>query len=158
MRMGIFFTGISPSGGASNIWTVLLEGNINLSVTMTTVGTFVAFGNFFSNTIFLIKLLKFNIKYDLLLSGMIPVWLFTLGKTIFNEAHLKIPYSRISMLAISLVVPLGIGYLIQLKFPKLSKFLVRIMKPFAILLIVFIVIFAVITNMYLFKMFTWQVS
>jgi len=40
----MFFTGISPSGGASNIWTVLLDGNLNLSVTMTTICTIAAFG------------------------------------------------------------------------------------------------------------------
>lgn len=44
LQIGMFFTGISPSGGASNIWTVLLEGNLNLSVTMTTLCTIAAFG------------------------------------------------------------------------------------------------------------------
>lgn len=43
MQLGMFFTGVSPSGGASNIWTVALNGNLNLSITMTTIGTFAAF-------------------------------------------------------------------------------------------------------------------
>lgn len=43
-RLGLFFTGVSPAGGASNIWTVILNGNINLSITMTTISTFAAFG------------------------------------------------------------------------------------------------------------------
>lgn len=30
MALGLFFTGISPGGGASNMWTLLLGGNINL--------------------------------------------------------------------------------------------------------------------------------
>lgn len=45
LQLGMFFTGISPSGGASNIWTILLDGNLNLSVTMTTICTILAFGN-----------------------------------------------------------------------------------------------------------------
>lgn len=48
LQIGIFFTGISPSGGASNIWTLLLDGNLNLSITMTTLCTIAAFGKEYS--------------------------------------------------------------------------------------------------------------
>lgn len=44
MQIGIFFTGISPSGGASNMWTLLLGGNLNLSIAMTALSTLAAFG------------------------------------------------------------------------------------------------------------------
>lgn len=44
LQIGMFFTGISPSGGASNMWTLLLDGNLNLSITMTTICTIAAFG------------------------------------------------------------------------------------------------------------------
>lgn len=44
MQLGMFFTGVSPGGGASNIWTYILGGNLNLSITMTTISTFAAFG------------------------------------------------------------------------------------------------------------------
>lgn len=44
LRLGLFFTGISPAGGASNIWTYSLGGNLNLSVTMTAVSTLASFG------------------------------------------------------------------------------------------------------------------
>jgi solute carrier family 10 (sodium/bile acid cotransporter), member 3/5 len=43
-QLGLFFTGVSPAGGASNIWTLILGGNINLSLAMTTISTFAAFG------------------------------------------------------------------------------------------------------------------
>lgn len=46
MQLGLFFTGVSPAGGASNIWTVILGGNIDLSVAMTTTSTFASFGKF----------------------------------------------------------------------------------------------------------------
>ncbi|XP_034949303.1 sodium/bile acid cotransporter [Chelonus insularis] len=132
MQIGIFFTGISPSGGASNIWTVLLGGNLPLSIGMTTISTLGAFGT-------------------------IPFWIFTLGKYIFDKGNLKIPYTNIAILAFSLIVPLSIGYLIQKKVPKLSQLLTRIMKPFSIILILFIAIFAIVTNLYLFKLFSWQI-
>lgn len=46
LQLGLFFTGISPSGGASNIWCAILNGNIDLSIAMTTTNTFCAFGKF----------------------------------------------------------------------------------------------------------------
>ncbi|XP_043477277.1 ileal sodium/bile acid cotransporter [Leptopilina heterotoma] len=132
MQLGIFFTGISPSGGASNIWTLMLGGNLNLSITMTTLCTIGAF-------------------------AFIPFWLFTLGKHIFDRGTLKVPYSNIATYAIALVVPLGIGFLLQRKMPRFSKMMVRIMKPFSIILIIFIIIFAIVTNLYLFKLFSWKI-
>lgn len=44
MQLGLFFTGISPAGGASDVWTVVLGGNLDLSIAMTTISTFAAFG------------------------------------------------------------------------------------------------------------------
>lgn len=132
MQLGMFFTGISPAGGASNIWTAILNGNLHLSIAMTTISTFAAF-------------------------GMMPFWIFTLGKTIFDKANLGVPYMRIATFAIGLIVPLFIGLAIQRYLPRLAKILVRILKPFASCLIVFIVVFAIITNLYLFELFSWKI-
>ncbi|XP_019873560.1 ileal sodium/bile acid cotransporter-like isoform X2 [Aethina tumida] len=132
MQLGMFFTGVSPAGGASNVWTVILEGNIDLSITMTTISTFAAF-------------------------GMMPLWIFTLGRLIFDKGNVAVPYSQISTYAIGLVVPLAIGYLIQRYLKRLSRFLARILKCFSSILILFIIIFAIITNLYLFKLFSWQI-
>lgn len=46
LQLGLFITGCSPGGGASNIWTLTLGGNLDLSITMTTISTFSAFGKF----------------------------------------------------------------------------------------------------------------
>ncbi|KAK2577791.1 hypothetical protein KPH14_011998, partial [Odynerus spinipes] len=132
LQIGMFFTGISPSGGASNIWTVLLEGNLNLSITMTTICTVLAF-------------------------GFMPFWIFTLGKHIFERGELAVPYSRIAMFAVGLIIPLAIGFFIQRKLPKLCKLMIRIMKPFSGILIIFIIVFAIFTNLYLLKLFSWQI-
>lgn len=132
MALGLFFTGISPGGGASNMWTLLLGGNINLSIAMTTISTLAAF-------------------------AMMPLWIFTLGKTIFDRANLGVPYTRISSMAAGLLIPLAIGLLIQRFMPKTAKVLVRILKPLSLILILFIVIFAIVTNLYIFQLFSWQV-
>ncbi|XP_050304668.1 ileal sodium/bile acid cotransporter-like isoform X2 [Anthonomus grandis grandis] len=132
MRLGMFFTGVSPAGGASNIWTAILDGNIDLSILMTTISTIAAF-------------------------GMMPVWLFTLGRTIFTDAHLEVPYGHISSYVFALVVPLTIGYLINRYLKKTGAFLGRILKGFSSLLILFIIIFAIVTNLYLFELFSWRI-
>ncbi|KAK3930963.1 P3 protein [Frankliniella fusca] len=132
MQLGMFFTGISPGGGASNIWTYLLGGNLNLSITMTTISTMLAF-------------------------GMMPFWVFTLGHHIFQQGKMEVPYMRVLEVAFSLLIPIFIGWLIQRYLPRVSKFLVRILKPFSTLLILFIVIFAIITNLYIFDLFSWKI-
>lgn len=132
MQLGMFFTGCSPAGGASNIWTAILGGNLDLSVTMTTISTFAAF-------------------------GMMPLWIFTLGKTIFENANLVVPYALISEYAFCLAVPLAVGFLIQRYMPRTRNVLVRILKPFSSLLIIFIVVFAIVANLYIFKLFSWQI-
>lgn len=133
MRIGMFFTGCSPAGGASNIWTVILGGNIDLSITMTTISTLASF-------------------------GMMPLWLFTLGKVIFDSGNMDVPYRNLATYVIGLIIPLAIGMLIKRYLPRVGNFLVRILKVLSIMLILFIVIFAIVTNLYLFELFTWQVK
>lgn len=86
-----------------------------------------------------------------------PLWIFTLGRAIFDRGHLIVPYARIASFAVGLIIPLGIGLLLQRYCPRVAKILVRILKSFSSLLILFIVVFAIITNLYLFQLFTWQV-
>lgn len=88
MQLGMFFTGVSPGGGASNVWVAVLDGNIDLSITMTAISTLGAFIT-------------------------MPFWLFTLGVEIFKMGNVKVPYKNISSYAIALIVPLFIGFLIQ---------------------------------------------
>ena len=133
MQLGLFFTGVSPTGGASNIWTVILGGNINLSVLMTTVSNLAAF-------------------------GVMPFWIFTLGHVIFTRGNLQVPYMKIATYSIGLIVPLAVGLALQKCAPRVSRVLVRLLKPISVCLILFIVIFAIVTNIYLFKLFSWQVS
>lgn len=132
MQLGIFFTGCSPAGGASNVWTIVLGGNMDLSVTMTSISTIAAF-------------------------AMMPLWIFTLGRVIFEQAELAVPYSNLAQYVAALVIPLAVGLLIQRYLPRVCRILVRILKPLSILLILFIVIFAIVTNLYLFELFSWQV-
>ncbi|XP_059050623.1 sodium-dependent organic anion transporter-like [Achroia grisella] len=132
MRLGMFFTGVSPGGGASNIWTFILGGNLNLSLAMTSISTFAAF-------------------------GLMPMWLFSLGQVVFRNANIVVPYQRIGTFVVGLIVPLAIGLGMQRWTPRLAAFMVRILKGFSTALLLFIIGFAIATNLYIFELFTWQI-
>lgn len=132
MQLGMFFAGVAPGGGASNVWTVLLDGNMSLSIIMSTISTIAAF-------------------------GMMPLWIFTLGRVIFDSGNLDVPYTQITTFVVALVIPLGIGFLIQRYLPRFANFMKRILKGFSTLLILFIIVFAIVTNLYLFQLFSWRI-
>lgn len=134
MWLGLFLTGCSPGGGGSNMWTYLLGGSLDLSVTMTFISTVGAF-------------------------AALPIWVYSLARTIVQDGHFtKLPYRNIAMLAIGLVVPLSIGLLIKWKSERIALVLKRLLKPFAIIFIVFIMTFGVYANLYIFAFFDWKVA
>lgn len=53
-RLGLFVLGCCPGGTGSNFWTLLLNGDINMSITMTFMSTVLAL-------------------------GFMPLWIFTMG-------------------------------------------------------------------------------
>ncbi|CAH2270039.1 jg17892 [Pararge aegeria aegeria] len=132
LRLGMFFSGVSPAGGASNIWTFILGGNLDLSLAMTSISTLAAF-------------------------GLMPAWLFSLGQVVFANANIVVPYLRIGMFVIGLFIPLAIGLAMQRFTPRISAFMVRILKGFSTLLLLFIITFAIVTNLYIFELMTWQI-
>ena len=169
MRLGLFVTGCSPGGGASNIWTVMFGGNLDLSVTMTAISTFAAFV-MMPAWIFRYFMYINNLMLHIFALGPPPqlklcqfnkciVLNFSLGQVIFHDEDraIVIPYYKICIYAFCLVIPLSIGLLIARFAPRLSKFLVRILKPMALFLILFIMIFGVWANLYIFRLMTWPV-
>ncbi|XP_050684864.1 P3 protein-like [Leptidea sinapis] len=132
LHLGLFFTGVSPAGGASNIWTFILGGNLNLSLAMTSISTIGSF-------------------------AFMPAWLFSLGQVVFANANIVVPYARIGYFVVGLTVPLGIGLSMQKFTPKLAIFMVKILKCFSTSLLIFIITFAIITNLYIFELFSWRI-
>ena len=101
VRLGLFVTGCSPGGGASNIWTVMFGGNLNLSVTMTALSTFAAF-------------------------VMMPAWIFSLGQHLImgdleDQYDIVIPYYKIAIYCFFLVIPLSIGLAVARYLPKVKR-------------------------------------
>lgn len=133
LRLGLFFLGVSPAGGSSNIFAVLLNGNLSLSITMTAISNLAAF-------------------------GMMPLWIFTLGALIFRDGNFAIPYKSIASVSCTLVVPIAIGVMLQKYAPELTKKMSKLLKPISLVLILAITIFGCVLNSYMWKLFTTKVS
>jgi len=133
MRLGLFVTGCSPGGGASNIWTVMFGGNLDLSLVMTAVSTVAAF-------------------------FMMPFWIFALGEIIIDDTQIVIPYTKITTYAVMLVVPLLLGVAVRKCLPKVANFLVKILKPMALFLIIFILVCGIWSQFFMIKLIDWKIA
>ncbi|VDL81136.1 unnamed protein product [Nippostrongylus brasiliensis] len=133
MALGLFITGCSPGGGASNFWTLLLDGNVNLSVTMTFISTLASL-------------------------AMMPFWISLCGKEFLvgfsSESKINVPYGKITRSLVSLVVPLLVGVAIKKWKPEWAAKSRKIMRPFIIFVLIFVVVFGAISNWYMFRMMT----
>lgn len=98
------------------------------------------------------------LSWLVLLAGLIPLWMFTLGRLIFARAHehVKIPYGNIFLSLISILIPVAIGVLIQRKKPNWAKYVIKLIRPIAIIFIIFMFTLGVYANLYIFKLITPQ--
>ncbi|XP_064598809.1 sodium-dependent organic anion transporter-like [Liolophura sinensis] len=132
LALGLFSVGSCPGGGASNMWTYLLDGDLNLSILMTFMSTIAAF-------------------------AMLPLWMYTLGQTLIPE-NVEIPFSNIFYSLISLVVPCVIGILIKRYFPKAANIIRKLIKPIAFVIILLILSVGIYSNLYMFTLMkNWRV-
>ncbi|XP_067944257.1 hepatic sodium/bile acid cotransporter-like isoform X2 [Watersipora subatra] len=126
--LGFFTLGCSPGGGTSNIYAKLSNGDLSLSVTMTTLSTIASL-------------------------GMLPLWLYTLGTTIPGDEGLeeiKIPFFNILQSLAVIVVPLGIGALMKYKLPRVALVIKRWLNVLFLLALIFFLTFVVYVKLYVF--------
>ncbi|CAF3775795.1 unnamed protein product [Rotaria sp. Silwood1] len=123
--LGLLSTASSPGGGSSNIYTALLSGDVDLSVTLTFMSTTFAFGTF-------------------------PFWVWILGKNYIDFKQVKFPWWNMFISLISLCIPALTGLLLRRYRPVLAHRIGRFLNPIAIGYLVFILTFGVYINMYIF--------
>lgn len=131
LQLGIFLSGCCPGGGASNMWTHLLGGRLDLSIMMTFASTIFAF-------------------------VAIPAWVFALGPVIAGQTDFMIPFGDIAIMVVSLVLPCGAGVLIQKFLPKVAKIMKKLLTPFSLLNIIYIFTFGVYANFFVFSIIDFR--
>ncbi|XP_071533411.1 ileal sodium/bile acid cotransporter-like [Panulirus ornatus] len=133
-RLGLFTLGCSPGGTSSNFWTLMFNGDINLSITMTAISTIAAM-------------------------GMMPLWMFTMGKQLLQEnADLQIPFGNMAVSLASLTIPVCIGILIRIKRPIWADKGAKIIKPFSFFILLFFMIMGTYNSYKVVLMMTWQMA
>lgn len=132
VALGIFISGVCPGGGVSNIYSHLLDGDLSLSITMTTISTIAAL-------------------------GMMPLWIYTLGKVFTDElggaTKVDIPFLNIFTALVILIVPLLVGVAIKYKLPRLTKILMKVITPVTLFVIIILISVGIYTNLYIFEFF-----
>ncbi|XP_055298944.1 uncharacterized protein LOC129566756 [Sitodiplosis mosellana] len=95
LRMGLFLTALKPTGAFSTAWTIILNGNIDLSVTICVVNTVLSY-------------------------GMTTFWLSTLVKQISDNVDIEIitPFLSFNRTISYTIVPLAVGILLQYIFRR----------------------------------------
>ncbi|PRD30581.1 UNVERIFIED_CONTAM: Sodium/bile acid cotransporter 5 [Trichonephila clavipes] len=88
---------------------------------------------------------------------MMPLWIFTLGASLFRDREATIPYINLAGSLVLLTFPVGIGLLIQQYSSKLSKISRKIIKPFTLICVFVGIVVGLYANSFVFKLFTWQV-
>ncbi|KAM5147303.1 ileal sodium/bile acid cotransporter [Callospermophilus lateralis] len=97
----VLIMGCCPGGTASNILAYWVDGDMDLSVSMTTCSTLLAL-------------------------GMMPLCLFVYTKMWVDAGTIVIPYDNIGISLVALVVPVSFGMFVNHKWPAIAKVILKI--------------------------------
>ncbi|XP_013399431.1 ileal sodium/bile acid cotransporter-like [Lingula anatina] len=116
--LGLLILGCCPGGMLSNIFTHWNGGDVPLSVFMTTCSTVLAF-------------------------GMMPLNLFIYSRS-WTDDNVVVPYLKIFITLLTVLVPAGIGVLIRWKLPKIAKRLVQVASACGLVSVLIVIICQII--------------
>ncbi|XP_042895945.1 ileal sodium/bile acid cotransporter isoform X2 [Parasteatoda tepidariorum] len=97
---GLLLLACSPGGVTSNIFTYFCDGDISLSIAMTTCSTLVAL-------------------------GMMPLNLYMYGQSL-NQENVAIPYGKMALTLVAVTCPVMLGMLVHWKWSRVAGFLTKI--------------------------------
>ncbi|CAF1124907.1 unnamed protein product [Adineta steineri] len=125
--LALFVIGCCPGSGASNQWTVIFDGDVNLSAVMSIMSTVASF-------------------------IMMPIYFSTLGTIYMDELKIKIPFWVLLRSLAIVVVPYAFGICISHFYPKSRLFVKELIKPIMICIMIFFLAFGTMVHWYLLKM------
>ncbi|XP_067273613.1 hepatic sodium/bile acid cotransporter [Pseudorasbora parva] len=118
--LSVLICGCCPGGNISNIFALALQGDMNLSIVMTTCSTALGL-------------------------GMMPLLLFLYSQGFPNLVQ-YVPFTGIIFALIMILVPCGIGVLINYKVPRYSKIIIQVGLMVMLISCVLIGVFAGISD------------
>ncbi|XP_048364714.1 solute carrier family 10 member 6 [Sphaerodactylus townsendi] len=99
-KVAILILGCSPGGSLSNLFTYWVDGDMNLSITMTACSTAAAL-------------------------GMMPLCLYIYSYSWELEDGVEIPYQIIGTSLLILIIPVACGTFVNYRWPKHSKIIAK---------------------------------
>lgn len=111
----VLIMGCCPGGTGSNILAYWIDGDMDLSVSMTTCSTLLAL-------------------------GMMPLCLFVYTKMWVDSGTIVIPYDSIGISLVALVIPVSFGMFVNHKWPQKAKIILKIGSITGVILIVLIAV------------------
>ncbi|XP_004584660.2 hepatic sodium/bile acid cotransporter [Ochotona princeps] len=99
--LAILICGCSPGGNMSNLFSLALKGDMNLSIVMTTCSTFLAL-------------------------GMMPLLLYIYSRGIYEgDFKDKVPYRGIMISLVMILIPCTIGIILKSKRPQYVSYVIK---------------------------------
>lgn len=111
----VIIMGCCPGGTASNVLAYWVDGDMDLSVSMTTCSTLLAL-------------------------GMMPLCLFIYTKIWVDTGNIVIPFDSIGISLVALVVPVSVGMFVNHKWPEKAKIILKVGSIAGAVLIVLIAV------------------
>ncbi|XP_045392738.1 solute carrier family 10 member 6 [Lemur catta] len=99
--VAVLIMGCCPGGTISNIFTFWVDGDMDLSISMTTCSTVAAL-------------------------GMMPLCLYLYTRSWNLQRSLTIPYQNIGITLVCLTIPVAFGVYVNYRWPKQSKIILKI--------------------------------
>ncbi|GAA57409.1 ileal sodium/bile acid cotransporter [Clonorchis sinensis] len=124
---GLLTIGCSPGGGASNAWSLMLGGDINLSILMTFISSFSAL-------------------------FMMPLLLFAFGRFFIDVNRVRIPYGNICLQLLQIAIPALFGLGLRCWKPEIAKRFTKITRPMFVFFILFFLTFGIYANLSIFRL------
>ncbi|KAK0395091.1 hypothetical protein QR680_001112 [Steinernema hermaphroditum] len=131
IRFALFAASCSPGGGKSSFWTIIYDGNLDLSVSMT-----------FTQTISALF--------------MMPIYIYTFGQHFFTE-RVRVPFVHILESLLILIVPSVLGMVFISYKKHLVEKLNRWIKIATWTSTVLTTVFGVYANWYVLYLFRWYI-
>ncbi|KAM4853463.1 hepatic sodium/bile acid cotransporter [Thomomys bottae] len=118
--LAILICGCSPGGNLSNVFSLAMKGDMNLSIVMTTCSTFIAL-------------------------GMMPLLLYIYSRGIYDgDLKDKIPYGGILISLVMILIPCTIGIILKTKRPQYVPYIMKGGMIITLLLSVAVTVLSVI--------------
>ncbi|XP_024609794.1 ileal sodium/bile acid cotransporter [Neophocaena asiaeorientalis asiaeorientalis] len=111
----VLIMGCCPGGTTSNILAYWVDGDMDLSISMTTCSTLLAL-------------------------GMMPLCLLIYTKMWVDSGIIIIPYDKIGISLVALIVPVSIGMFVNHRWPDKAKIILKVGSITGVLLIVLIAV------------------